>query len=399
MKKTLFPGLIALAALTMTSCSNDENMVSIPQDNAIEFGTYLGRDAQTKGLVLDVNTFKNYGVFAYYTGQKTWDDAAESATPNYMFNQYVAFDGVYSPIKYWPTKVNEKITFFAYAPHDTDATTGIELASENTDSNVPKIKYSINVDNLTTQADFVADVLYDEVHNSQQDENPGNDLTTNFNLVHELTRVNILAKLDREAYLDNGTNETQVSVTKIELMQGEKFYSEAVYTFATEEGGRGKWNSGTVANSDLSLNSLMNITTPKFGGYNTPGILVPNTNPVSLFTNSQYLFLIPANGTTGIEANGDVKLRVYYDIVTEDAALEDGHSCTTAIKEIPLCKGELKQGVAYNYTLIFGLNEVKLSAEIANWDETGEHDENVNWTDTDYTQPTGDDATGDDANS
>jgi hypothetical protein len=32
----------------MTSCSNDENMVSIPQGNAIEFGTYVGRDAQTR---------------------------------------------------------------------------------------------------------------------------------------------------------------------------------------------------------------------------------------------------------------------------------------------------------------------------------------------------------------
>lgn len=86
MKKTLFPGLIALAALTMTSCSNDENMLSIPQDNAIEFGTYIGRDAQTKGVVLNNGNLLDFGVFASYTSGAEWTGLA---TPNFMYDQKV----------------------------------------------------------------------------------------------------------------------------------------------------------------------------------------------------------------------------------------------------------------------------------------------------------------------
>lgn len=48
MKQNYFIGLIACAALTMTGCSNDE--INVPQqsqgNNAIEFSTYLGRNAQ-----------------------------------------------------------------------------------------------------------------------------------------------------------------------------------------------------------------------------------------------------------------------------------------------------------------------------------------------------------------
>ena len=48
MKQNYFMGLIAYAALTMTGCSNDE--INAPQqsqgNNAIEFSTYLGRNAQ-----------------------------------------------------------------------------------------------------------------------------------------------------------------------------------------------------------------------------------------------------------------------------------------------------------------------------------------------------------------
>ena len=48
MKQNYFIGLIACAALTMTGCSNEE--INAPQqsqgNNAIEFSTYLGRNAQ-----------------------------------------------------------------------------------------------------------------------------------------------------------------------------------------------------------------------------------------------------------------------------------------------------------------------------------------------------------------
>ena len=47
MKKNYIMGVIACAALTMTSCSNDEiGGNNTKQGDPIEFGVYLGRDAQ-----------------------------------------------------------------------------------------------------------------------------------------------------------------------------------------------------------------------------------------------------------------------------------------------------------------------------------------------------------------
>ena len=42
-----------------------------------------------------------------------------------MHNQMVKFDGTnnvwtYSPVKYWPNRQNDKISFFAYAPYESD---------------------------------------------------------------------------------------------------------------------------------------------------------------------------------------------------------------------------------------------------------------------------------------
>lgn len=414
MKKNLFVGFIALTALTVTSCTNDEVVEAIPQKQAIEFGTYLGRDAQSRGTELTSANIADFGVFAYYTGQEYWtpiipktpapnaeegeENATTSApswTPNFMYNQQVSAtrnDGnitwSYSPLKYWPTTKNDKITFFAYAPYAKD-NNGISSNSLNNATGIPTVKYTITKANLLTQADFVADVLYDETKNNQTDANPGvNADAVEFVLAHELTRVNILAKLDRNAFDGGNTDRTKVNVKKIEVF-GTDFYSEGVYTFATSEDGVGSWGSKVTGN-DLDITDLMNVSQPSaeknngtyFGGYTISGILVPTEAAVSLFKSGEYLFLIPANGTTGLAANHDINLRVYYDIVTADGSLAEGHSVTPAIKEIPLCVGELKQGTAYNYTLIFGLNKITLSATVDNW-ATGSDDENVNWTDDD----------------
>ena len=69
MKKNLFVGLIAMTALTVTSCTNDEVVEAIPQKQAIEFGTYLGRDAQARAVVTNDGNLADFGVFAFYTGQ------------------------------------------------------------------------------------------------------------------------------------------------------------------------------------------------------------------------------------------------------------------------------------------------------------------------------------------
>ena len=116
MKKRLLVGLAALAALTLTSCQKDLVINQVPDETPIGFATYLGRDAQTKGAVLDNTTLptKGFGVFASYTGQAVWK--ANGNTINFMNNQIVSSTDngttwTYSPLKYWPNTPGDKISF------------------------------------------------------------------------------------------------------------------------------------------------------------------------------------------------------------------------------------------------------------------------------------------------
>ena len=110
-------------ALIFVSCSEDETTMSMPKDNAIEFGTYLGRDAQTRASVLTTKTMATdgFGVFAYYTDQTKWADYTNKGKANFMDNLKVTSKTngatwTYSPIKYWPNNDGAMVTFLAYAP-------------------------------------------------------------------------------------------------------------------------------------------------------------------------------------------------------------------------------------------------------------------------------------------
>ena len=131
---------------------------------------------------------------------------------------------------------------------------------------------------------------------------------------------------------------------------------------------------------------MLNTSTESLGGYDSEGVRVKDEELVTLFKQNNgknsYLFHIPTNSINGTAANGDVTLTISYDIVTIDANLNAGYSVTSATKRFALPSGSLKQGSAYNYILTFGLNEIKLSASVANWDENTVCDD-VDWTITD----------------
>lgn len=389
MKKSIFLGIIALAAVSMTSCSNDEVTLAYPQDDAIEFGTYLGRDALTRGVVLDNKNLANFGVFASYTGETDW---ASKDGYNFMYNQFVEKSGsdwVYSPKKYWPTNKGDKISFFAYAPYATGAANGITVVSGNAATDAPVINYTIAAGNLENQADFVADVLMNQVKEGTGSSIDSDGRVVSFQLLHELTRLGFTARLDRTAYDSTAANKTKVNIKSITFLPAEEFCTSADYTFATENDTpgtlkRGTWNNFTGAGA-LDIAKLLNVATPgatELGGYTTSGILVHDTNPVTLFKKNatpvqEYLFLIP-RGEAGISADGKVKIAVAYDIVTVDGSLKAGHSVTPATKIIEFPAGSLKQGVAYMFNLTFGLNEIKLEATVVDWAEE-DINGNVDW--------------------
>ena len=396
MKKDYLMGLIACAALTMTGCSNDE--IGNPQQgqgDAIEFGTYLGRDAQgSRGTVTNddaiKSTNKGFGVLAYYTAGSKFSN---SATPNFMYNQQVTYSNnswSYNPVKYWPTKVGEMISFFAYAPYNGD---GIKL-SENNVTGAPTA--TITLQEPANMIDFVAGVQMDKTHDASNS-------TVAFTLLHEMTRVGIKAKLDDEVYANTtNTNKVKTFVVIKEVRLSDvtngKFYKSGKYTFSTATGTRGTW-SDLTSGASFDLEGILNKTiitandakaATTSGDYKTgvKGIKLTNATAQDLFNTNAYLFLIPAtaNDGDGLTKSG-ATATISYDIVTEDSNLAAGYSCTSATKTVYLPEKTMKQGVAYTYTFTIKLDEVKLSASVADWgNETSGTDVNVPYTPDDATK-------------
>lgn len=395
MKKFLVFGLIAGAGALMAGCSKDEAKSDFGQ-NAIEFGTYLGRDAQTRGAATDNSTIEanGFGVTAFYTGKTAWTAASANNTPNFMYNQKIEHSETgwsYSPVKYWPTTVGDKISFFAYAPYSENGNTyGITLTANNATSGNTSLKFKVTT-TAAEMVDFVAGVQIDKQRNNAENA----DNTVKFTLKHELSRVGIKAKVNQAVYGDDAAKKTFVVIKSVKFDKAAtdgQFYTEATYTFANSDNERGTWDlaNATKAAADFDLSTVLNTETVTAATAKTrteyangvKGIKLTKTEPVSLFGADQYLFLIPVAATTSSEAV-KATATISYDIVTEDSNLAAGYSCTSATKTVSLPAGTLAQGKAYNYVFTINVDEVKLSAEVAAWDTDADADVTVDYKDTD----------------
>ena len=194
MKKKLFLGLLAAAAVSFTACQKDEVISEMPQDEAISFNTYLGRGAQTKGSIVEINQLQTqgFGVFAYYTGQKTMSayasDPGIPATPNFMNNVQVTWQTdawKYTGTKYWPKNETEKLSFYAYGPHDSSDGNAISIAAAA--SKKPVLTYTVDNDISKHM-----DVLFTP---AQEDKTVTNK-NENMVFVHALSRVEFEVKTD-----------------------------------------------------------------------------------------------------------------------------------------------------------------------------------------------------------
>ena len=391
-KSNLF--FVLLTALIVMSCSKDETTMSIPQEgNAIEFGTYLGRNPQTRGAELTTANIANFGIMAAYTGQ---DDFVPASSPmNFMHNQLVVKSGsnwTYTPVKYWPTTIDDKISFFAYAPHSSTATSVLSLPASST-TGTPTVTYTVPSD-PTTMVDFVAGVVMNRKR-TVATEGAAVANKVDFSLKHELTRVAFQAKVNKDVYkLAEDAHKTKINIKSATFDAGAKFYSKGVYTFATVNDQRGSWTPSVPAAFPIT-NAILNVATPgatDLGGYVQPGILLSGEDLVTLFKEissevPSYLFLIPPNGATGLNGSNEISVTFEYDIVTVDTNLANGHSVTSATKKVYLTAGTLKQGVAYNYIFTFNVDEVVVTAEVDTWGTEGSGGGTIDYGTPDVTTP------------
>lgn len=354
MKTRFYVGLIALAALAFVGCAKDEVKSSV--DNAIEFGTYLGRDAQTKGSVFDTKDMKTqgFGVFAYYTNEAKYSAAA---TPNFMYNEKVTYAGntwTYAPVKYWPNEATDYVSFFAYAPYAESYTVP--------ESGDPIIDFTVPAD-VTDHIDLVAAV------NSHIDcQKQAVNEVVKFTFKHALSRVGfkVEAVMDEVNDQENGATPdtdnqdnpiaagTTISVQEVELIgdfytRGKLNLNGAIWT----PNEAGKTGSYTLKEEDFE-DVYKNVT----------------IDPTTLNKDSEYMMLIPTKTIA-------VKVRVKYTVTTADKKLEGEAS----VVENDITSDEFAftfdQGKAYTFVLHLGLTSVKLDAEVAEWEKMDDYVVNV----------------------
>lgn len=375
---------VATAAIAMTGCSleNESENAGTVMADAVEFGTYLGRDAQGRAAVTNISLIRTsgWGVFASYTGQENFN--AESSTPNFMYNQKISVGNgdimSYSPLKYWPTTKDDKVTFFAYAPYATGKETdGVLKFSDNTAAGVPQITVTMPTD-MGKTVDLVAGVAPNQTTNVTTGSPTVTDNKVTFNLKHEMTRLEFTASVSEEVYKADGThNKTYVFVRDVKFKNPAtdgKFYTSGVYTFPTTVNANGTWSNLSGATTAVDLSQQLNLEVQSIDGVtNYPGSLgksvrLEGTETVNLCgTTNSGIYLIPVASMTA----GAIEADITYDIVTVDAALDGGASVTSATKTVKVpATCALAQGQAYKLNFLIKVNGVELYASIADWNNT-----------------------------
>ena len=380
--KSLFS--LTIAMLALAACSENEITEQNPEVNKpIGFDTYAS--VQTRRYETDIEVIKNFdlGVMAYKT---TGDYSTTGAKEEFMKNQKVTWDKTnskweYDPVKFWPAGTNEKISFFAYAPHTYGGSTYNTTLTSADASNNPKV-------NLTLQT--YQYYLHDLVVSNPDDATSGtmnmSSGTVNFKFTHPLTRVAMEAKTGTD--ISTNTN-TKVFITGVSLIHNNILNSKGTLDMKTL-----KWadNQTDYLASPYILQAYskkdpncgcLNLTAADFAGYKdlSLDISAGGKNTTSLFIKETdkdyYLFLLPVDDATGTANAGDVKVKIAYDIVTKTG---DGttHSKSSVEKEVSLPAGVFKKGVAHKFTFIIGLNAISFEASVDSWDTTsGNKDINV----------------------
>lgn len=400
MKKNFLWTMVAATALM--GCTNDDLMnesIQVNESNAITFSTYVNK---TRASVIDTEHIKDYGfgVSAYYTKDKEF---AEGEFDTFMDNTKVYFDEqknawTYSPIKYWPNNVDDKLSFFAYAPYDHENITFND--PDNRSSFIFEVKNDVReqVDLIYHKAegDDVAGV-----EKSIDLTKPTIGSTINFNFWHALSRIAFDVKAVVDDTDTNSENlldgNTRINIKKVALISANdgKEYPEALDgPFLVKETFNilnGKWGIYDEERQDYVLNG--NTQGFEFDGDDfyravdvegTADVETDNVvqltkfNPVQrLLNEDSYLMIIP---------QADCKFRIYieYDVISEmdntDGTGRD-YNCISNKITSTVMNRTFDAGKAYVFNIRLGMTSAKFDAVVTEWPAEEDADgANETWT-------------------
>ena len=375
---------------------------------------------------------EGFGVIAYYTASTDFSSwSIEAPNFMYNTKVYVPeADGTnpssnawtYAPTVYWPngnaTADNAgatgagggKLSFFAYAPYTAvtpntgvatgDATTGIKGLSSNAATTAPSVSYSLDggVDLLWGTAGTNGVTVNNAAQAGTTLTNgkaPVNvDLTkmktngkVNFLFKHALARVgSIKVVADVDAVTGGSlSNDSRIYVGIVSIENGMTTGETPVSTLIGDGSldlTTGLWTAGSTK---ISLSkSIASSAIPVSGAaaMNT-AIEVPNTNPEAVGTKTWEQIFTTAGVTTAATsiysssvdpillipgADQTLKVSISYWVTSKDSNLSRGYTWVpqTVTKTISL--GTLDLNKSYELVLHLGLNSVKFTASVSDWD-------------------------------
>jgi len=387
MKKLIF--IAALAATVLASCAKNEVFQKETKQTPVTFGVYAGRMA-TKAVSSttygQINTTAllqssvGFGVFGYYSEGAANDYDGSNFTPNFMYNQLVAYDTdhwAYTPIKYWPNEFNEttaigaetdKLTFFAYAPYATvldasatpvtisdgagtpaAATEGITSISKNNVTGDPTVTFKVPAAS-DKQIDLLwADDAASDITNLVK---PVTGSNTLFSFKHALSKLSLypVVVVDTNPAIpaSSGTDVaagTTVTVNSITITG--QFNQEGTLNLAT-----GTWTSSAAA-SDQTVNytpaSPLNVTAINDKAEADAG------SPCAEF------MFIPSSSAK------NYVITINYDYTTTDTALDGGSVTIHNTIHKTLESISFLVGKRMKLYIGLGLNSVVFDAAVADW--------------------------------
>lgn len=174
----------ALCICCLCACTGEDSIPTTPDGGKgvpINFSATL---TDTRADEFTNTTLSSMGVFAYASGTGNYN---ESTTPlNYIYNVEISktdADAAWTPASpiFWPLNSNEKLTFFAYAPHTNrimEAGNNLSLPDFNSAGH-PQLTYT----NTHPDIDFLFAVPQTDLMKATS--------TVNFRMMHALTKVSI----------------------------------------------------------------------------------------------------------------------------------------------------------------------------------------------------------------
>ena len=347
MYKKFFMGIVAMAALTLVSCSSDDlnSLSDTPSKNeAISFDSYLGRSAVSvngsRGSMLDKTALQKpeegFGVFGNYSSTD-----GEAFGSNLFDNQKVTYSAdekkwKYSPDKYWSPQGH--IDFLAYAPYVKN-----QELKENS-----KLDFTV----LSTIADQ-KDLLWANATNQTMQNNSGTDKKVNFQFGHALSRLGYTVKL-KDAYSD-----ATISLKKITLAGSSDGKKTAFYTKGTIDLSK---PSTSTATADLWATSETD-TKQNFTWFSGTQNVTSNSASNS---NTDYLFVIPQDFSKTTENADALYVIVEYTI---QSGTTQAMTCTVSSQ----LKQNFEQGKAYTFKLTLGLTPIEFDVtSVEVWTDTNQ---------------------------